>query len=83
MNKPLEPLKWQHPYEPSALQKVAKVIDNMLLAQEYRDKFRSAHNYRYPATKEQYELLISYHAHPVMMLDAIAQQFIDEKGNSL
>lgn len=46
MNKPLQPLKFQ-PIDDGYLRKVAKVIDNMLMAQEYRDKLHAAQHPMY------------------------------------
>lgn len=58
--KPLSPLKFV-PYETSHLEKVANVIDNMLMAREAIDALRGSHNYRFPVTKQQYEALTRFH----------------------
>lgn len=88
MSKPLQPLHFV-PFEESQLSKVASVIDKLVMAREY------LHSYRYPATKGQYEQLMKFNKHEAILIkmdgavldvvtqDAIAQQFIDEKGNSL
>lgn len=94
MSKPLQPLHFV-PFEQAELAKVASVIDKLVMAREYQDAFRAAHNYGYPATKQQYEAFKKFNHHEgylikmdgaildVFTQDAIAQQFIDEKGNSL
>lgn len=94
MSKPLQPLRFV-PFEETQLAKVASVIDKLVMAREYQDMFRAAHSYRYPAIKGQYEALKKFNHHEVYLIkmdgtildvfkqDIIAQQFIDEKGNSL
>lgn len=57
--KPLEPLRWQ-PVDDSYLFKVAKVIDNMLMAREAVEALRGSHNYRFPVSKAQYEALTKF-----------------------
>lgn len=60
MNKPLQPLRWQQPYEPSQLERIAGVIEKIVMAQEAQKKLLDAHSYRWPATKEQYEALTKF-----------------------